>query len=103
MTAVLPIEVVDKLKQYEQLMIDKRGLERDIEILKEAIVPELPVGKTIETEIGTFTVQSRLKWTHSKYVKELKTHLKEIEDAEKQDGTATSEPGEPFLVYTEKK
>lgn len=90
---------IDRLKEYEKLMLQKRALENELEILKEELVPELPRGKEIATENGVFNISSRDKWTYSIGTQALDKKLKDLQKLEQQSGVATSEQGEPFLVY----
>ncbi len=92
-------ETVAKLKQCEKLMIEKREIEEDLDALKEEIVPELSRDAKVETENGVFTLQSRDKWVYSVETRDMEKKLKAIQEREKQDGTAESVPGEPYLVY----
>lgn len=100
--SVLPLAVIDSLKLYEELILKKRAIENKLEALKAELVPVLPRDASIETENGSFTVASRDKWIYSQETQSLKEKLKSAEKREQQDGTAVSEPGEPYLVFKEK-
>lgn len=94
---------IDRLKEYESLMLKKRALENEIDVLKSELLPELPRDKAIETENGTFNVESRMKWTYSESTQEADKDIKATKKSEEQDGTAEGVPGEAFLVYRENK
>lgn len=93
--------VVKSLKQYEDLMLKKREIENELEIIKEEVMPHLSTGTKLQTAKGYFTVQTRLKWTYSAETRKLDTQVKDLKKREEQDGTAVAAPGDPFLVYKE--
>jgi hypothetical protein len=96
-------ELKDKIRDYERLMLQKKALENEIDMLKEEIIPGLPADTVIETDNGQITVESRVKWIYSIETQLMDKGLKEAQMREKQDGTAEQEPGKPFLVYREGK
>lgn len=100
--SVLPLQVIESLKQYEELMLKKRAIENELEALKSELIPKLPRETEIGTETGFFVVACRDKWTYSRETRALKENLKSAEKLEQQNGVAVAEPGEPYLVYREK-
>lgn len=101
--SVLPIEVVEKLEAYEQLMLNKRAIENELEMLKDELLPVLPKDADISTKNGTFSIQSRMKWKYSTETQELMKSAKDAEKREQQTGIAEGIPGAPFLVFLENK
>ncbi len=87
------------LKRYENLMLEKRGIENELEQIKEEILPDMPRGSKVATADGVFTVESRTKWVYSRETRIAETTLKETKEREQQDGTAKPTDGAPFLVY----
>jgi hypothetical protein len=95
--------IIEKLKEYEHLMIQKRIIEESLETIKQVILPELPADTKIATEDGTFTVERKQSWKFSDETVHAEEELKARKEREKQDGTAVAEPGEPYLVYRQAK
>lgn len=91
------------LKKLENLTIEARELDLQIKAIKEAVMEDMPKDAKVETANGTFTVESRKKWTYTAHVKNLEATLKEETAREQADGSATYAEGEPYLVYREKK
>lgn len=94
--------IIEKLKEYEHLMIQKRVIEEDLKTIKEVILPELPKDTKIATELGTFTVETKKKWVYSEETLHAVEELKARKEREEQDGTAVATDGDAFLVYREK-
>ncbi len=95
-------DTIKKLKAYEKLMLEKRMLENELEALKEELVPELPADKTVETELGVFSIKSKTSWKYSPKVKDAEEKIKTLKQREQQDGTAEPVKGSPYLEYREK-
>lgn len=84
-------ETIDKLKDYEKLMLQKRGIENELDLLKEEIIPLLDVKQPYATELNIFTVEERNKWTYSGEVLNAENSLEKLKKLEKQNGVATAE------------
>lgn len=91
------------LREYEAKKLAIKELERDVDALKGFILPLLPEDAKIATDTGTFTMESRIKWTYSPMVQEAERDLKDAKKREEADGTAVAGTGDPFLVYRENK
>lgn len=96
-------ETTRKLKALEHLLIKRRVIDQEIEVLKESLIPEIPKDAKIQTESGTFTVESRPKWVYSPQLTVRKNALDADKKTEEADGTAKRVPGDPFIVYRENK
>lgn len=97
---MIPINAVDKFERYENIKIQIKGLEKELEELKVDLVPLVPEGGLL-TNMGKFSISSKPKWVYSQALQTEEKKLKEAKKFEEQTGTATMEPGKPFILYKE--
>lgn len=88
-----------QLKRIEQLKIEIRERETEIEMLLPEVVPKLSEDTKIETELGTFTIGSRSKWKYSPALTMLEKDVKNRQKDEQMRGIAIEEKGAPYLIY----
>lgn len=88
-----------QLKRIEQLKIEIRERETEIEMLMPEVVPEIPEDAEIATERGTFTLGSRSKWEYSTLLTNLEKDVKARQKDEQQRGIAKETKGKPYLIY----
>lgn len=98
----LTTETIERLKIYEEKMLQRRAIDAELEELKALIEPDMPTDP-IETDTGVFKLRAgKTKWTYSENTQAKETELKNLKKREEQDGTAVSETGKPYLEYRER-
>ena len=93
---------VEVFSRYEALKRIIADAEAELDELKPEVVRFVPEGSDVETEHGTFLIQSRATWKFSKDHEEKKKNLKELEEEEKAKGVAKA-TYQSILVYKPKK
>jgi len=99
-------ETIQNFQRYEELKIQVRALEKEIEELAPLIIEHVPEDKELQMDSGYFYIQKRAKYVYSPKVKELETQFKDQKKREEADGTAkasytptlyykTGTPGDP--------
>lgn len=89
---------LSNLQRYENLKIEIREREEEIERLKPLILPLIPEDKELLTEKGYFYIQNRPVWIFTEDVENKEKELKKLKASEKARGIATQEPS-PTLYY----
>lgn len=88
-----------QLKRIEQLKIEIRERETEIEALAKLIVPNLSPTTKIQAKQGAFTLGSRSKWKYTAATERLAEQVKEQQKHEQQTGAAQEIKGDPYLIY----
>lgn len=95
-------EVITALKRYEQVKLEIKDYELELDALKEVIIPHLSRDTAVETEQGKFTLSSRNKWKYSDTVTVAEESIKRQKKDEEARGIAVEIPGEPFIIYKQR-
>jgi len=96
-------EAKESFKRYEQLKQQIKEIESEIKMLQPLVMAYMSEDEKIETESGSFVLQSRSVWEYSPYTQELEQKVKTLQKEEQADGTAKETRGEPYIVYKAKK
>lgn len=96
---------MDNLKQFADLKFMIESLEKQLEELKPLVLDQIQESgtKSIENELGTFTMKERIYWQYSKKVTEIENLLKATKQLEEADKTATIKTIIAFPQFTAKK
>lgn len=100
---MIPDEVKDGFRKYENLKTEIKLLEAECDQLKPMLMPYVPEEGELKTDDGTFTVRSKVTYVHSMEVQADEEELKQKKQREIQDGTAVEKKGAPYLQYNPKK
>lgn len=82
------IEIIDKMKRYEDLKIEVKKMTEEIDLLKEEIQPYIPEDKEVQSDRGYFYIQKRPTWKYSPEVDEKEKDLKKLKAHEQAAGIA---------------
>lgn len=96
-------ETIEVMKRYEDLKLQVKDLESEIDMLKPELVAAMPEDTEIKTDRGTFVIQKRRVWQYSQQAQNMDKELKDIKKHEEADGTAVEGFGAPYVVYRENK
>ena len=89
-----------ELRHYAELEAQIRKLEAQKKELKKSIQAELETSeaKSIKTNLATFSLQERKKWTYSEDIRAREIEVKQLKKEEEEDGTATFEISKSLRV-----
>lgn len=91
------------LMKYEEIKLQIKELETELDPLKEIIVPLMEKGRDLTTETGgTFKLKERANWKFSPDTVAKKKELKTLEEEEIAKGIATNKPT-VYLEYSSAK
>jgi predicted RNase H-like nuclease (RuvC/YqgF family) len=96
-------EARESFQRYEQLKQQIKELENEIVMLQPLVMAYMSEDEKVETESGSFVLQSRSVYEYSPYTQELEQKIKNLKKEEIADGTAKETKGEPYIVYKAKK
>lgn len=91
------------IERYEQIKLEMKELEKEMEELKPIVIAVVPEDTTVEAAYGTLSIARRTQYLYSLDTQLAEDALKAAKAREVQDGTATAKPGDPYIVYKEKK
>ncbi len=91
-------------KEYVELNAKFAELEKQKEVLREAILLDLEKNKIekIETDFGSFTVCKKTSWKYTEKISKIEDRLKIARIQEQNKGIATSTTSN-YLLYKENK
>lgn len=96
-------EAAAAIKRYEELKLEIKAREAELEELRPMLVQYVPEDTTVHTTYGSLSLNRRTTYTYSLDTQLAEDALKATKAREVQDGTATAKPGGVFIVYKEKK
>lgn len=85
-------EQKDALLKYEDLKIQAKLLEAEMDELKPIVLSAVPEGTKVNATEGVFEVKKRDNWTFSPEIKAKEDNLKAEKEAAIAKGEATSKP-----------
>lgn len=92
-------KVKTDLLRLENLTVEARLLDEEIDEIKARVVASLPVGTKVQAESGTFSVAQRSKWKYTPELEAREKRVKEDQKREQQMGLAQESHGDPYIVY----
>jgi len=91
------------LLRYEELKIQAKEIDAELEELKPILVKAIPVDKEIKARYGVFVLKARPKWEYSIPTQAVEKDLRETKKREEAEGIAKEIPGKPYPEYRENK
>lgn len=85
-------EQQNALSKYEDIKLQIKELEAELDPLKEVIMPIMEKGKDFATEKGVFKLKERANWKFSEYVTRQEKELKVSKEDEIAKGIAQNKP-----------
>ncbi len=93
-------EQKNALMKYEELKLQIKSLEAELDPLKEIILPIMEKGQKLQGEKGFFTLMEKANWKFSSRITEKEKEIKSAKDLEIADGTAINKPT-AYILYKE--